>query len=106
MRLSDLFKLEAFDSSGASLGHVRDVRLEQHDDSWQVVALIVGPAGVAERLGFAHGVVERPVILAKVMHWIGRHARVVPWDKVTVQRGVISVDATRQELATPRSGGD
>lgn len=106
MRLSDLLKLEAFDASGRSLGRVKDVRLERREDAWEVTALIVGTSGVAERLGFAYGVVERPAALASVMRWLARHARIAPWERVTVHHGVLTVDGTRDDLEHPRSGHD
>lgn len=101
MRLSDLLELEVFDSAGARLGRVKDVRFERRGDAWEVVELVVGTAGVAERLGFAYGVVERPAVLAAIMRWVARHARVVPWDKVTLHVGMISVEATREDLRHP-----
>lgn len=101
MRLSDLLKLEAVDLDGRSLDHVRDVRLEQRGDAWTVTHVVVGRAAVAERLGFIHGVVERPVAIAAVMRRIGRHARVVPWSQVSLEDGRLHVDARKDGLGRP-----
>lgn len=102
MRLSELMKLHAVDSEGELLDHVRDVRLEDRDDGWVVTHVVVGRAAVAQRLGFIHGAVERPALLAWAMRRSTRHARVVPWEKVTLGDGdAVHVGARRAELDRP-----
>lgn len=104
MRLSELMKMRSVDSSGEALGHVKDVRLEERAGGWVVTDVVVGRAAVAERLGFIHGVVERPVVLARLMGRLARRARIVPWDKVRqVGDGVLQVAARRDELPHPEA---
>ncbi len=101
MRLSDLLSLRAFDRNGNPLDHVKDVRLQWIDGEWVVTDLVVGRGALAERLGFVHGAVERPFLLARLMRRLGRHARVVPWERVTSVGARVDVDAARDELAPP-----
>ncbi len=102
MRLSELLNSRAVDSTGAPLDRAKDVRLEQRDGEWVVTALVVGRGGFAERLGFIRGVVDGPVLLARLMRHVGRHARVAPWDAVTLgDDGVVHVSVARDALAHP-----
>ena len=101
MRLSELTKMRSVDSDGRPLDHVKDVRLVERDGGWVVTDLVVGRAAVAERLGFVHGVVDRPVLLARVMRRLARHARVVPWDQVTIDEGIVHVGVPRDALGRP-----
>lgn len=102
MRLSELMSLRTLDSEGVPLDHVKDVRLEQRDGEWVVTHLVVGRAAVAERLGFIHGVVDRPVLLAHVLRRIARRARVVPWELVSFGGdGTVHVSAERDDLDSP-----
>ena len=102
VRLSELMNLRAVDSTGASLDRVKDVRLERRGGDWVVTDLVVGRASVAERLGFVHGVVERPVVLARLMKRVARHGRVVPWDAATLgDDGIVRVSVARDALARP-----
>lgn len=102
MRLSELMKMRAVDSTGRSMDHVKDVRLEQRDGGWVVTDLVVGRGAFAERLGFIHGIVERPVLLARLLGYIGRHVRVVPWERARfADDGVVHVDARRDDLKRP-----
>ncbi|MDQ4125392.1 MAG: hypothetical protein M3134_07325 [Actinomycetota bacterium] len=94
-------KLRAFDACGEPLDHVRDVRLEWREGEWIVTDLVVGSGAFAERLGFVHGAVERPLLLARLMRWLGRHARIVPWDCVVSLDERVDVDALRDDLPRP-----
>lgn len=105
MRLSDLLRLRAFDAAGEPLDHVRDVRFECRDGDWVASDLVVGRGALAERLGFVHGAVERPLLLARLMRRLGRHARVVPWDRVASIGERVDVDARRDELSRPEGYG-
>jgi sporulation protein YlmC with PRC-barrel domain len=51
MRLSNLLGLEVRTESGEGLGRVRDVRGELTRQSLKVTGLVVGQAGLLERLG-------------------------------------------------------
>lgn len=104
MRLSDLTKMRCVDENGDDLGRVKDVAVEEREGAWIATTLIVGRGGFAERLGFMHGVVEKPVVLARLMEWVERHARVVPWDKVRLREDrVVSVLGRRDELERPEA---
>jgi hypothetical protein len=105
MRLSELLKLDANDRRGRHVGHVRDVRLEKRGDRWEIAAVILGNAAVAERLGFAYRAVDRPYLLAKLMQWLTRHARAAPWDVVEIRDGRISLDADHEDLPHPGEHG-
>lgn len=104
VRLGDLMKMRSVDSTGQRLDHVKDVRLEHRDGGWVVTHIVVGRAAVAERLGFLHGVVERPVLLARLMRRIARHSRIVPWDKVALTKeGIVEVTVPWDELPQPEA---
>ncbi len=94
MRLSELQRLRAVDEGGGELAHVKDVRLERQGRYWVVTHVVVGRAAVAERLGFLHGEVERPALLARIMRRVARHARVVTWQDVTLEDDRIIVSST------------
>jgi sporulation protein YlmC with PRC-barrel domain len=51
MRLSNLLGLEVRTESGEGLGRVHDVRGELTRQSFKVTGLVVGQAGLLERLG-------------------------------------------------------
>ena len=104
MRLSELMSMKTFDVQGKPIDHVKDVRLEKKGEHWEVTALIVGRGAFAERLGFLHGVVERPALLARLMGWFERHARVAPWENIRLSDGQVLIDTSEQEL--PRPGDD
>jgi sporulation protein YlmC with PRC-barrel domain len=99
VRLSDLLDRDVRSDDGHDLGRVNDVRFERVGAEWRVSALIVGTAAFAERLGFAHGVVQRPVLLARAMRWVARHARVVPWEAAKKRDDHLVVTAQVDELA-------
>lgn len=101
MRLSDLMKMECFDVDGRPLHEVKDVRLEERAEGWVVTHVVVGRAAFAERLGFVHGVVDKPALLAWIMKRVGRHARVAPWDRVSVGDDGIELALRRDDLERP-----
>jgi sporulation protein YlmC with PRC-barrel domain len=98
VRLSDLLRLDVVDGDGESLGKVRDLSMQYRDGEWVTSAILVRGSGVTQRLGFIHGVVERPAPIARLMRRIGRHAVVVPWEQVDLTATGIRVDATRRDL--------
>lgn len=101
MRLSELLKVDAYDSTGADIGHVRDVRLERKGDHWEVTGLVVGSGALADRLGYAYGVVAGPRIIAMLMSWLARHGKFVPWRVVRLGDGRVDVDARGSDLRHP-----
>lgn len=102
MRLSDVMKMEVTDRSGDRIGTVKEVMLERRGSAWEMTAFIVGAAGISERLGFTYGEVERPVILAALMRWVGRHARVVRWHDLSLGQKTAVVNRRKADLPHPR----
>ncbi len=102
MRLSELSRFRCEDAEGQPLGRVKDVRLERQGDAWVVTGILVGGA-VAERLGFLHGGVERPVLLARLVRHFARHARVIPWDRTILHDDHITADAHGDDLPRPEA---
>ncbi len=98
MRLSDLSKLRAVDRSGASLGSVRDVRLERRGCGWEVTEVLVGGSAFADRMGFAYGAVQRPALLRLLVGWLTRDARIAPWSLVTIHEDRLVVDREITDL--------
>lgn len=87
LRGRDLLVLEARHEDGDRLGRVQDVRLacrlEDGRRRYVVDGLLVGRRGFSERLGYAHGVVGGPWLVAALMRWMHRHGRYVAHEHVT-----------------------
>jgi hypothetical protein len=115
LRISDVLEYEVVDLAGERLGRVSDVRVVQDGPivrglqaRFRVDALIVGRAGLAERLGYMRGRVDGPWILKALFSRIERLAHTVPieaidsWDDdkrtIRVRREMLDVSARRQEL--------
>jgi sporulation protein YlmC with PRC-barrel domain len=86
MRLSDLLGVRVQTESGERLGRVHDVRGELTQRTLWITGLVVGRAGVLERLG-----VGAPRSAARI-----RSHDVVPWSAVirADRRGVVVRDGT------------
>jgi PRC-barrel domain protein len=89
MRLSDLLGCDVFDASGTSLGRVSDVRLVQDGPllagitaAFRVDAIVFGRFSLAERLGYLHGGVDRPVVLAWLLRRVARRTHLLAWEAV------------------------
>jgi hypothetical protein len=89
MRLSDLLRCEVVDEDGDRLGRVSDVRLVQDGPiragvqaELRVDALVVGRAGLAERLGYVKNRVRGPWLLRAPFTALERRARIVPAEEV------------------------
>jgi sporulation protein YlmC with PRC-barrel domain len=108
MLLSELLGRAVVDAEGVSLGRVRDVRLVQDRDrigmaeaGLRVQGLVVGPNGIADRLGYDRRGVRGPWLVAKVATWLHRHNRFVPWEQVSVAGTTVHLACGRAELAPP-----
>lgn len=101
MRLTELMRMPTEHLNGTSFGGVKDLRLERRNDDWVITHIVVGRGALAERLGFIHGVVERPALLARLMRRLGRRARVVPWDDVQVENGVVRISGSPDQFGRP-----
>ena len=89
MRLSDLLGVPVRTESGDDLGRVHDVRGELTSRTLRVTGLVVGRAGVLERLG-----IGAPRSTARI-----RVHDVVPWRDVVraTRAGVVVRDGVRPE---------
>ena len=108
MRLADLLLSSAEDSDGTDLGQVHDVsaRLSVSADGRHrlvVEGVVTGVGSVGTRLGYLHGEVSGPWLLAVVLRWLGRHSRYVPWEHLRWDpaRGHVDVLVGRDELVHP-----
>ncbi len=101
MRLSELLEMEVQDRDGRSLGDVDDVTVERRGDRWVITHLLVGSGGVAHRLGFVLGSVERPAAIAGLMRWMAQGARVVPRDKARIEAGMAIIEGRGSEFPHP-----
>jgi sporulation protein YlmC with PRC-barrel domain len=82
VRLSEVLGLPVRTEDGESLGHVHDVRAELRPRTLRVTGLVVGQAGVLERLG-----IGAPESAARI-----RTHDVVPWSSVVrLDRGGVVV---------------
>lgn len=87
MKASDLLRCQAVRQDGRELGHVLDIRARRDQDGGlTVTGVVVGERGLAERLGYARGVVEGPWVVAAALRWFHRSSRVVPWEQITEVR--------------------
>jgi hypothetical protein len=89
MNLSDLLGCAVVDADGTTLGEVSDVRLVQDGPllagitaALRVDALLIGRSSLAERLGYVHGGVTRPALLARALRAVAGRARLVEWESV------------------------
>jgi sporulation protein YlmC with PRC-barrel domain len=89
MRLSAILGLEVATESGDALGRVHDVRAELRASSLVVTGLVVGRAGIAERLGIGAPGTHSRIHAGKVIQW----KQIVRVDR----RGIVVKDGT-----TPR----
>ena len=85
MRISELLSCDAITEDGRRLGHVMDIRFHGEDGdatSFTADGIVVGRMGFAERFGYGRGVVEGPWLVARVLQWLSRNGRYVPWDAI------------------------
>lgn len=90
MRFTDLLDAEVATESGRTLGRVHDLRAELTPRTLKITGLVVGPAGVLERLG-----IGAPESGARI-----RTKDVVPWSAVLRadrSRIVVRDDATKRQ---------
>jgi sporulation protein YlmC with PRC-barrel domain len=90
MRFTDLLDLDVTTESGQSLGRVHDLRAERTPRTLKVTGLVVGPAGLLERLG-----IGAPESGARI-----RTRDVIPWSAVVradSRRIVVRDDARKRQ---------
>lgn len=109
MRLSELLRRPVVDESGTELGRVHDVRLVRDGPplgrfgpAYRVQGLVVGPAGIGERLGYGRREMTGPWLLAGPLRVRQRRARFVPWDRVAdVSAERIRIRGSAADLTEP-----
>ena len=83
-RLRDLLEMEVRTVTGAKLGSVLDVRLDEHQ---RVTDFIVGPGRPGSLLGYDRNRDQGPWLIATIVRWLHRHA------------GSVSAEAARIDWA-------
>ncbi len=106
MRLSEILDCTVFDTAGAKVGGVNDVRLVQDGpyiegfgNGLRVEGIVAGPGKVAERLGFHRGGVEGPWMLRVIFRSLEKRGRYIPWQHVAkIEDRVIRLNVAAREL--------
>ena len=101
MLLSELLGARVTAPGGAHLGVVVDVRFRRgprqgrREGTLELIALIVSPHGRSSFYGYERGFVERPVVIARIIEWIHRASRIIPWECVArVEQGHVLLAVT------------
>ncbi|WEG09505.1 PRC-barrel domain containing protein [Microbacterium horticulturae] len=90
MLLSELLDSRVHGPAGQDLGRVVDVRFRRgertdgREGELTLIALIISPHSRMSFYGYERGRVNRPVAIAKLIAWIHRKSRVVPWECVQI----------------------
>jgi sporulation protein YlmC with PRC-barrel domain len=90
MRFSDILGAEVTTESGARLGRAHDLRADRTSRTLKITGLVVGPAGLLERLGIGAPESGGPI----------RTRDVVPWSavvKADSRRIVVRDDARERQ---------
>lgn len=74
-RLRDLLEMKVRSATGAELGSVLDVRLNERQ---RVTDFIVGPGRPGSLLGYDRNREQGPWLIATIVRWLHRHAGCVP----------------------------
>ena len=104
MLLSELLDLPVVGTDGTRLGRVVDVRFlrgarrGEREGDLELVALIVSPPSRLSMYGYERGRVNSPAVVARVIEWLHRKSRLIPWE--CVQR--VDRDEIALGVAAPR----
>jgi hypothetical protein len=110
MELSELLGADVVDARGRRIGRLRDVGLTVTQRprrgggglELQVSTLLIGPGGLAERLGYAYGPVEGPWLLRALLHLRARHLKVAPWSAISrIEDGRVTLSVAGDDLLHP-----
>lgn len=87
MRANDLIGVLVYDSAGAGLGKVHDIRLEQDgahggDAPYAVTHLLVAAGTVGTRLGYGYSHMHGPWPLATILRRAMHRGYAVRWDQI------------------------
>ncbi len=115
MLLSDLLDLPVVDVDGNRLGVVVDVRFRRaarrhdHEGDLELIALIVSPHSRMSMYGYERGRVNAPAVVARVIEWLHRRSRLIPWEcvrRVDPDAVILGVAAPRIPLDARRGVGE
>ncbi|GAA5203193.1 PRC-barrel domain-containing protein [Microbacterium jejuense] len=104
MLLSELLDMPVIDADGTRLGTVVDVRFRRgarrrdHEGDIALIALIVSPHSRLSMYGYERGRVNGPAVVARVIEWLHRASRLIPWECVAR----VDRDAVVLGVAAPR----
>jgi PRC-barrel domain len=106
MKATDLIGCAVFDSDGAELGHVHDLRLESEgrpeDGNWRcrLTGLVCGGSiAIGHRLGYGTGDMAGPWPLTTLFGRRQQRRLTVPWREVDqLQPGRITLHASRRQI--------
>jgi len=88
MLLSELLDTPVIDVDGERLGTIVDVRFRRgprhrdHEGDLELIALIVSPHSRQSMYGYERGRVNGPAVVARVIEWLHRRSRLIPWECV------------------------
>lgn len=95
MRGSDLMGLPVVGPGGEALGMVLDVRLVQDGPllgayaALRVQGFVVGRRRLAARLGYDRFDAQGPWLVARLVGWLTRDTRYLPWEDAELDDGVV-----------------
>lgn len=88
MLLSDLLGSAVVHRDGTGFGKVVDVRFRRtarhgrSEGDLELIALIASPRSRMSFYGYERGRVDRPAVVARIIGWLHRRSRVIPWECV------------------------
>ena len=95
MRGADLFGLPVVGPGDEPLGKVLDVRLVQDGPllgayaALRIDGFVVGRHGLAARLGYDRYDAQGPWLVGRLVRWITRDTRYLPWDSSELGEGQV-----------------
>lgn len=98
MRAHELLDRPVVGPQGQPLGRVLDVRLVQDGPllgafaALRVEGLVVGTRKLASRLGYDRYDAQGPWLVARVVAWLTRGTRYLPWESLVLEGGSVRSD--------------
>jgi len=95
VRGADLLGRPVVGPEGQPLGKVLDVRLVQDGPllgafaALRIEGFVVGQHGLAARLGYDRYDAQGPWLVARLVRWITRDTRYLPWDDAEIEEGSV-----------------
>lgn len=111
MKTSEIIGVRVVDRDGVQVGRVHDIRLraeaplrEGADPAYRVCALILGPVGLAQRLGYGRREMKGPWPLTVLFLALSRRSFLVPWSDVgTLEGRWLTLSRRRADLVSVRA---